>query len=203
MFPFIESNCHCINWICSFQALSMTALLRSKANWWLGSQLVQQRFRCNCLSKWLWRYADSGTFKGAEVLFLNMASYNIVHQHGNGFEHEIGNISVPWLALDNIGEVSKKHDKKSLYSSCMGWYWIQWCRAKALTFDGNWGRSCFCRASGDSFGQYVRFRGVSPRPITFLDWCFKWSKLFKQSNKSVNKIVEQGSFGKQLMCKEK
>ena len=136
MFPFIESNCHCINWICSFQALSTTALLRSKANWWLGSQLVQQRFRCNCLSKWLWRYADSGTFKGAEVLFLNMASYNIVHQHGNGFEHEIGNISVPWLALDNIGEVSKKHDKKSLYSSCMGWYWIQWCRAKALTFDG-------------------------------------------------------------------
>lgn len=112
MFPFIESNCHCINWICSFQALSTTALLRSKANWWLGSQLVQQRFRCNCLSKWLWRYADSGTFKGAEVLFLNMASYNIVHQHGNGFEHEIGNISVPWLALDNIGEVSKKHDKK-------------------------------------------------------------------------------------------
>ena len=81
MFPFIESNCHCINWICSFQALSTTALLRSKANWWLGSQLVQQRFRCNCLSKWLWRYADSGTFKGAEVLFLNMASYNIVHQH--------------------------------------------------------------------------------------------------------------------------
>ena len=42
-----------------------------------------------------------------------MASYNIVHQHGHGFEHEIGNISVPWLALDNIGEVSKKHDKKS------------------------------------------------------------------------------------------
>ena len=82
MFPFIESNCHCINWICSFQALSTTALLQSKANWWLGSQLVQQRFRCNCLSKWLWRYADSGTFKGAEVLFLNMASYNIVHQHG-------------------------------------------------------------------------------------------------------------------------
>ena len=105
----------------SFQALSTTALLRSKANWWLGLQLVQQRHRCNCLSKWLWRYADGGgTFNGAEVLFLNIVSFDNVHKHGHGFEHKIVYISILWAAV---------------------------------TFDGIWGRSCFCIASGDSFGQ--------------------------------------------------
>ena len=51
----------------SFQALSAMTLVRSNANWWLRSQLVQHCFRWHLSSKWWWSHTDGGTFKGAEV----------------------------------------------------------------------------------------------------------------------------------------
>ena len=50
--------------------------------------------------------------KVQRCIFLNIASINIIHQHCHGFVHEIVNIGVLLLTFDNIGEVSKKHDKQ-------------------------------------------------------------------------------------------